>query len=477
MKKTIFITALILACFQLNAQYERAKHGLGFRLVNTNFHYPITNEFSTMDFAGIGLEMEYVRHLNDYLNLSVPFRMNKGYIPLDDKGRFQTMSLASLDAALQLKLFKEPNFIYPYLYAGVRGISEDHKGDFSFAAPLGLGLNFRVFRHSYISFKGEYALGFQENRNHLQAAAGVLVLLGGGAGTPAPPAISDRDNDGIADTEDLCPDVAGIAGLNGCPDKDGDGVTDGEDECPEIAGIKALAGCPDTDSDGIADQKDECPNEPGPMDNNGCPRAKDADMDGIPDNLDNCPEVAGVASANGCPDKDGDGVADKDDECPDNAGPSDTNGCPDTDNDGVLDRIDKCPEQAGPVANNGCPELSEEDKEVLNFAVQAVQFETASSTLKSESYDVLNKIVDIMKRNPAHKLTISGHTDSVGSSSDNQRLSENRARACYDYLLSKGVKAYRMTYKGFGETVPIADNKYKAGRDKNRRVEFLLFID
>jgi OOP family OmpA-OmpF porin len=102
---------------------------------------------------------------------------------------------------------------------------------------------------------------------------------------------------------------------------------------------------------------------------------------------------------------------------------------------------------------------------------------TASSTIKSESFDVLNQIADIMKRNLAHKLTISGHTDSVGSSSNNLKLSENRAKACYDYLVSKGIKPYRMNYKGYGESVPIADNKYKAGRDKNRRVEFLLYIE
>ncbi len=468
---------LIMAFTQAYAQYDGAKNAIAFRLVNSNFHWPITNEFSTMDFAGIGLEMEYARHLNDYLNLSIPFRMNEGYIPQDDKGRFQKMSLASLDASLQLKLFREPHFIYPYLYAGVRGISEDHKGDFSFAAPLGVGLNFRMFRHSYLSFKGEYALGFQELRNHLQVGAGILVLLGGDEGAPDEPTIKDRDGDGVADSEDLCPDIAGIVGLNGCPDKDGDGVTDGEDQCPDLAGIKALGGCPDSDNDGVADQKDKCPNEAGPIDNNGCPRAKDADMDGIPDHLDACPNEAGEASANGCPDADKDGIADKDDDCPNNAGPADLGGCPDSDKDGVLDKIDKCPNQPGPVANNGCPDLSEEDKEVLNFAVQAVQFETASANLKSESFDILNQIADIMKRNPAHKLTISGHTDSVGGSNDNLILSEKRAKACYDYLVSKGIKANRITYKGYGEKVPVADNKYKAGRDKNRRVEFLLYIE
>lgn len=478
MKKLILLSLTIVFAFHFaSAQYSGAKNGVAFRLINTNYHWPITKEFSTLDFAGIGLEMEYIRHLNDYLNFSVPARLHKGNIPLDDQGRFQSMALASMDLLLQLKLFKESHLLYPYVYTGIRGISEDLTRDISFAAPIGAALNLRVFKHSYIGVKAELGLGFKEFRNHFQVGAGLLVLLGDGEVPMVPKATPDKDHDGIADHEDLCPEVAGLAGLNGCPDSDGDGVSDGEDDCPAIAGIKALMGCPDRDNDGVADQKDECPDKAGLIENKGCPLAADADRDGIPDALDDCPDQPGEAATNGCPDADKDGISDSMDDCPNNAGPKATRGCPDTDKDGVLDKIDKCPDQPGPITNNGCPAITEEDKATLEYAVQAVQFETASAILKPASYEILDKIVDILKRNTAHKLNISGHTDSVGSSEDNQQLSEKRAKACFDYLVAKGIKDYRISYKGYGESVPVADNKYKEGRDRNRRVEFNLFIE
>jgi len=85
----------------------------------------------------------------------------------------------------------------------------------------------------------------------------------------------DRDNDGIADKDDKCPDVAGLAKYNGCPvpDTDGDGINDEEDKCPNVAGVARYQGCPvpDTDGDGVNDEEDKCPHEAGSASNFGCP--------------------------------------------------------------------------------------------------------------------------------------------------------------------------------------------------------------
>lgn len=81
-------------------------------------------------------------------------------------------------------------------------------------------------------------------------------------------------------------------------DRDKDGVPDKDDRCPDVAGLAALQGCPDADGDGIADNMDACPDVAGPAEFNGCP---DTDGDGIPDNLDRCPKVKGIAANNGCP--------------------------------------------------------------------------------------------------------------------------------------------------------------------------------
>ena len=85
----------------------------------------------------------------------------------------------------------------------------------------------------------------------------------------------DRDNDNIADKNDNCPDVPGLAKYKGCPipDTDRDGINDEEDKCPNVAGVARYQGCPipDTDRDGVNDEDDKCPNEAGPASNFGCP--------------------------------------------------------------------------------------------------------------------------------------------------------------------------------------------------------------
>ena len=236
-------------------------------------------------------------------------------------------------------------------------------------------------------------------------------------------------------------------------------------------------GCPDRDKDGTPDHKDQCPEVSGPRDNGGYPyRSNDEDNDGIPDDEDRCPNLPGTVALRGCPDTDKDGIIEPEDECPTVFGLPEFRGCPDNDGDGIPEPKDKCPTEIGTLANYGCPKIDIADQEILDFAVQAVEFETSKALLKTESYPVLGQIATIMNKYPVYHLTISGHTDSVGDAGSNQILSEKRAKACYEYLLKKGVAAKRLTYVGFGESQPIADNINMAGRQKNRRVEFSLAI-
>lgn len=148
----------------------------------------------------------------------------------------------------------------------------------------------------------------------------------------------------------------------------------------------------------------------------------------------------------------------------------------DTDGDGITDELDVCPNIPGPASNRGCPELTMEDKEKIELAISMVQFETAKSVLLAQSFPVLDNIVDIMKRFPYYNLKISGHTDNVGDDASNLKLSKERAKACFDYLVSKGISGGRMTHDGYGETQPKADNNTDDGRAQNRRVEFELMI-
>ena len=292
--------------------------------------------------------------------------------------------------------------------------------------------------------------------------------------------------DGVPDYRDDCPSIKGLTLFKGCPDTDGDGISDNDDECPNKPGVKEKNGCPDeddmkdTDGDGILDKDDKCPDEKGDLLNDGCPKVDlDSDGDGVPDASDKCPNLKGDG-VDGCPkatiaDRDGDGVADAQDKCPDQPGLSVYGGCPDTDGDGIDDSRDRCPNSAGPVSSNGCPEISASDRSTLEVAMRAVSFDTGKSTLRQESFSILDQITQIMNRYPDYNLIIEGHTDNVGSAVNNQLLSERRAKACYDYLRDQGyVDSNRMTHTGYGESRPVASNDSLAQRKLNRRVEFNL---
>lgn len=204
----------------------------------------------------------------------------------------------------------------------------------------------------------------------------------------------------------------------------------------------------DTDKDGVIDSLDKCPQTPGLPKYDGCP-VPDRDKDGINDEQDKCPEAAGLARYQGCP-------------------------IPDTDNDGINDEEDKCAGEAGTQANNGCPEIAEEVIQRVNYAAQNIYFATGKATLLSKSFKGLDEVVKVLTDEPGLKLSINGHTDNVGSDDFNMTLSEKRAASVKAYLVKKGVPEDRITAAGFGETMPVADNKTSAGRQQNRRVELKL---
>jgi outer membrane protein OmpA-like peptidoglycan-associated protein len=281
----------------------------------------------------------------------------------------------------------------------------------------------------------------------------------------------DRDGDGILDAEDACPDVKGVKTddpkTNGCPpDRDGDGILDADDACPDVKGVKS------------DDPK-----------KNGCPPQgdKDTDGDGIPDAKDACPKVKGVKTddpkTNGCPpDRDGDGITDAEDACPDVPGVADDdpkkNGCPpDTDGDGITDDKDACPEEKGPAdpdpKKNGCPRVHVTEKEIV--ILEQVQFDTNKATIKRVSDGLLENVAEVFK---AHRdilrVEVQGHTDNRGTPALNKSLSQRRAEAVRAALIKRGIDARRLDAKGYGQDVPLGDNKTDEGRQQNRRVQFKI---
>lgn len=160
----------------------------------------------------------------------------------------------------------------------------------------------------------------------------------------------------------------------------------------------------------------------------------------------------------------------------------------DEDGDGVPDSRDKCPgtPKGTPVDANGCPppvpapmpvaaEPAPLPKEET-IVIRNVHFEFDKATLTAADRSQLDTVATRLKTEATTaRLSVSGHTDSVGSNAYNQRLSEQRAKAVTDYLVSNGVpRASVVSVKGVGEAQPVADNNTADGRAMNRRTEILI---
>lgn len=295
---------------------------------------------------------------------------------------------------------------------------------------------------------------------------------------PPPPkkaaaALSDKDGDGVLDDKDACPresgEISADPARDGCPplDRDKDEILDVEDACPAFPGLRSgdatKHGCPkDSDEDGLHDGIDACPQVKGPSNSNpkksGCP--KDSDEDGVPDTADACPAVKGPASTdqrrNGCPeDPDGDGVKYPDDACPNEKGAA-----------------DRDPKQ------NGCPKLVRvTDTEIL--IKTQVQFRTygksKGETVAPVSEALMGEIRDVLTQHPdILKIEVQGHSDDSGEPEFNLQLSQERADAVRQWLVDAGIPAAKLVAKGYGHTIPAADNRIRDGRQKNRRVQFII---
>lgn len=183
-------------------------------------------------------------------------------------------------------------------------------------------------------------------------------------------------------------------------------------------------------------------------------------------------------------DGDGDGVADHLDRCPNTPWGSkvDSIGCPkgpvaaqltrkkadrlDADKDGVLDPLDKCPQtpRTAAVDEKGC------------WATAEILFDFDSAIIKPQFHPALADVITVLQNNPDLKIEIQGNTDNTGPESYNKMLSEKRAQAVKEYMISKGIASDRLKAVGFGASRNVASNENEAGRALNRRIDFVPII-
>ncbi len=201
----------------------------------------------------------------------------------------------------------------------------------------------------------------------------------------------------------------------------------------------------DEDGDRVTDDLDLCPATPHGVAVNpaGCPA--DNDMDGVPDTVDLCLGTLLNATV-------------------------DYRGCePDTDQDGVINRLDRCPgTRIGvKVDEHGCPE-------VKVIRLEGVHFHFDSALLTEAAKTVLNGTAETLKHNNHILAEVAGHTDGRGSDNYNLLLSHRRALAVRNYLVMRGVPPAMLEARGYGETMPLSNNRTEKGRAHNRRVELRI---
>jgi outer membrane protein OmpA-like peptidoglycan-associated protein len=187
------------------------------------------------------------------------------------------------------------------------------------------------------------------------------------------------------------------------------------------------------------------------------------------------------------PDRDGDGLPDSRDRCPskpeDRDNFQDDDGCPDPDNDrdGVPDTQDRCPLEPevvnGVDDDDGCPDKGKSrvvlSGKQLKLLDAKVYFRSGSDVLEGRSRPILREVAAALRAYwTIRKLRVEGHTDNRGDKEMNVDLSERRARRVREFMIARGVAAHRLVAKGYGPTKPIAKNRSRAGRAKNRRVVF-----
>jgi outer membrane protein OmpA-like peptidoglycan-associated protein len=393
------------------------------------------NQWTKIKDLDPGMSFQYVEGLSDYIDLQVnvgassvryPFRAKSGIaVPAAKR------MLLEADVAVNVKMLKDNYFLVPYFTIGA-GASMYGGTYFATYAPIGVGLQFKLGNDNFLTtnFVHKTAMSTLAT-NHFTYNIGMVSPIKDRPEpvkvTPPPPPPApekDSDNDGLVDSKDKCPTVAGVAKYDGCPvpDTDADGVNDENDKCPTVKGLAKYQGCPipDTDKDGINDEEDKCPT------------------------------VAGVARYQGCP-------------------------VPDTDKDGVNDEEDKCPTLAGVKENNGCPAIKQEVAKTVLDGAKKITFVTGSAKLASSSFKGLSKVAKALNEDANLKLTVEGHCDNTGTDAINDPLSENRAKSVQTYLTTKGkVDAAKIMVVGYGSKNPIADNKTAKGRSANRRVELKL---
>lgn len=399
-----------------------------------------------------------------FSGLQMPLLKNdSNYIALKEASAASTpkrnLPFIALDAGISYSFIKaDKGFLHPFAKAGIGYYA--HSAGGGITTFFGIVCDIKISKQVALSVQsdGHYSLS-NRYQSRLQHALGLKFCLGSCSKNSPKIPTSEKVGKSPSKVRDF---ISTLSPAKPMPrDADGDGIMDEEDRCPMLAGTKEWNGCPDRDNDHIPDHKDSCPDLAGPLVLNGCP---DKDGDEVTDDKDKCPDIKGLVALGGCPDSDTDGIADILDKCPST----------------FAKTVDGCPEP--PVIEPPTPLIDavqlrqKESAKRVREAAKQILFQPNSFTVDSSVFFALDTIASILKADSLLLLDIEGHTDSSGNAEKNLQLSQNRADACKEYLIQKGIEEHRISSVGYGDMNPISDNNTPEGRSANRRTDFLLHV-
>jgi len=358
--------------------------------------------------------------------------------PCEPNDCFPDQQHLDLSANL-LAFFDRTRPFAPYVLAGVGylGVKADdgefnwETGDNAATASVGLGLKWRLGQSDF-SIRAEHRARFAfDDTTYMDQLTTIGIQYAFGSKSPDPGISSsdkpdDTDGDGVLDMWDACP-----------------GTTPGVDVSSRGCEIKNIDR--DNDNDRVPDHRDDCPYTPigVPVDPRGC--SLDSDMDGVTTDKDHCPgsRIGANVDEFGCEN--------------------------DSDNDGVLDHQDRCPDTRRGVRVDvyGC---------VISdvISLPGVNFESGSDLLIGGAESLMRDAAATLNKYPELQVEVAGHTDNVGNADLNLGLSDRRAKTVLDNLIKFGVDPARLSFRGYGDLQPIADNSTAEGRAINRRVELRI---
>lgn len=338
------------------------------------------------------------------------------------------------------------------------------KSDDILTVPVGLGVQFKLDERYSLNFHADHNYTSSDNLNNFGDETGLFgdtdgffsfgVAIIYGLGKDKPMAkkkdvvlVKDADGDGLSDNDEIMTYKTDHTKS----DTDGDGLSD----YAEIMTHKTDPLKADTDGDGLSDSDE--------INDYKTDAKSNADQDN--DGLSDAEEILNYKTKFNQSDSDGDGL-------------SDGAEIKTHKTDALLADTDKGSVNDGREVKRGTNPLNPDDDIIVEIkgnepiVLDGITFKSGRSAINPESEAILKKVLNTFKAYPDLKVEIKGYTDNTGSYNGNVRLSQKRANAVRSYLINKGVSADRIKATGLGPANPIADNKTREGRAKNRRIEF-----